>query len=89
MDIDLPISPSIDHFHRLVQHGQRLEAEKVELNQANLLHISHGVLGDNLSVLPAVKGKMFHQRLIGYNHTCCMGGGMSDQTLQGFGGVDQ
>ena len=76
-------------MHGDVEHGERLEAEEVELHQARLLHPFHVELGDrHVGFRIAVERHQFGQRPVADDDAGGMGGGVAGQTLQLLGDVE-
>ena len=72
------------------QHGQRLEAEEVELHQAGQLDILHVELGDrHVGARIAVERHQLGQRAVGDHHAGGMGRGVAVESLQLHRDVDQ
>ena len=78
----------LDHFHRVVQHRQVPQAQKVHFQQAQLLQGHHGILADHGFVIFR-QGYIFVHRLPGDDHAGGVGGGVPGHSLQGPGGVDE
>ncbi len=68
---------------RLLQHGQRLEAEEVELHQPRLLDPFHVELGhEHVGARIAVERHQFDQRPVADDDTRGVGGGVAIQPFQ-------
>ena len=78
----------LDHLHRVVQHRQVPQAQKVHFQQTQLLQGHHGILAHDGLVVPG-QGDIFIHRTLGDDHAGGVGGGMAGHTLQGPGGVDE
>ena len=78
-----------DEPDRRVDDRQRLEAEEVELDQAGLLRLLHGELGDDFAILPAEAGHPVPQRLVGDDHPGGVHPGVPVQPLERRGDIEQ
>ena len=78
----------LDHFHRIVQHRQVPQTQKVHFQQAQLLQRHHGILAHDGFVVPG-QGNVFVHRPLGDDHAGGVGGGVPGHSLQGPGGVDE
>ena len=90
---DVPLGQKLED---VVDEGQGLEAQEVELDQPDLFHALHVELGDHrpgiLAVRArgdAVQGQAVHQGPVADDHAGGMGGGVTGQGLQGPGHFDQ
>ncbi len=54
-----------------------------------LLHIVHGILGDNFVVLPAVEGQVLDERFVGDDDSGGVGGGVAGKALEREGEGEQ
>ena len=79
----------VDQLHRGLDHGQRLEAEEVELDQAGLLDLLHRELGDDLVVLAAEARHVLPQRLLGDHDAGGVHAGVAVEPLERRGEVEQ
>ncbi len=80
--------PLLDHPGRVVQYGEVAQAQKVHLQQTQLLQGGHDVLGDGLAVVGG-QGDVVHHRPAGDDHPGGVGGGVPGHPLDGHGGVDE
>ncbi len=80
--------PAADHLHRVLQHRQVPQAQKVHLQKAQLLQGHHGVLADRGLVVPG-QGHIGVHRVLGDDHAGGVGGGVAGHSLQGLGGIDE
>ena len=78
----------LHHFHRIVQHSQVAQAQKVHFQQAQLLNGGHGVLGDRLAVVGG-QGDVLIHRALGDHHPGGVGGGVAGHPLDLPGHVHQ
>ena len=78
----------LDHLHRIVQHRQVPQTQKVHFQQAQLLQRHHGILAHDGFVVPG-QGNVFVHRPLGDDHAGGVGGGVPGHSLQGPGGVDE
>ncbi len=77
-------------LHRLLQHRQGLEAQKVELHKAGPFDIFHVELGDrHVGSGITVERHQLLQRPVADHHACGMGGAMARKALQLHCIVDQ
>ena len=51
IDWNLHASPRLDHLARIANHRQRLQPQKIHLQQPEIPHWPHRILGDNHSLL--------------------------------------
>ena len=72
----------VDENFRPVDHGQGLEPEEVEFDQADLFDIAHRVLRHDFVVGPLVEGHMVGQRAFGDDDAGRVRRGMPRQTFQ-------
>ena len=77
-----------NHLLGVVQHRQGTQAQKVHLQQAQLLNGGHVELGHRHAVVGG-KGHILIGRLPGDHHACRVGRGMAGHSLDLDGGVDQ
>jgi hypothetical protein len=76
-----------DQVHRVVDLGERLEAQEVELHEARLLHPLHVELGGGhvLGARRAVKGDELVQGAVADHHARGVGGGVAVKALELLG----
>ena len=72
----------------ILENREVAKAEKVHLQEAQLLQRRHLVLADGDAVIGG-EGHILHHRLLGDDHTGGMRGGVAGQALEGAGDVDQ
>ena len=78
-----------DEFDGGVEHGERLQAEEVELHQPRLLHPFHVELGDrHVGFRIAVERRQLAQRPVADHDAGGMGGGVARQAFQLLGDVE-
>ena len=81
-EIDIDAAPA-HQLHRVVEHGQRLEAEKVELHQAGLLDPFHVELGHrHVGSRIAIERHQFGQRPVADHDAGRMGRGVAVQAFE-------
>ena len=79
VDVD---AETVQQTLRALQDGQRRQTEKIELHQARLLHMLHGVLRDQeFRARIAIQRHQFYQRPITDHHAGRMRGRMPVQSL--------
>ena len=77
-----------DQLHRVVQHCQVPQAQKVHLQQAQLLQGGHLVLADHGLVIGG-QGHIFVHRPLRDHHAGGVGGGVAGHALQSLCHIDQ
>jgi hypothetical protein len=88
----LALAFGIDQRHRRGDHGQRLQAKEVELDQADLLHVVHVELrGQGFAFLAGwtEARHILPQRLFADDHARGVCAGVAVQALQRLGDVEQ
>ncbi len=89
-DVELAVvgQPPVDQLDRVVDDGERGEAEEVELDQPRLLHLVLGELGDQLAVLAAAERHVLPERLLADDHAGGVHAGAARQPFQRPGELD-
>ena len=83
--VDVDAAPA-HQLHRLVQHGEGLEPEEVELHQPPLLHPFHVELGDrHVGARIAVERHQLRQRAVADDDAGGVGGGVAVETFELLG----
>ena len=75
----------LDQVDCLLQDGEGLEAEKVHLQQTDLLDRLLGVLGDGRAVLVASERYEVYERLVADHHAGCVDAGVAVKALKHLG----
>ena len=78
----------LHHLHRVVQHRQVPQPQKVHFQQAQLLQRGHDILAHHGVVVPRQR-HIFVHRPLGDDHASRVGGGVAGHPLQRHGGVDE
>ena len=85
-EIDVDAAAALDQRHGLLQHGQRLEAEEVELHQARRLHQLPVELGDGEARLGiAVERHQLVERPVADHHAGGVRRGVAVEALRASG----
>ena len=77
-----------DHFAGVVNDGQIAKAQKIHLEEAQLLQGDHGILADD-GVVVLGQGDVVHHRFLGDYHAGGVRGGVPRHPFQLAGGVDE
>ena len=88
LDVEIRMRLGPDDLDGAVDDVQVAQAQKVHLEQAQLLHVGHGHLGDHLGVALLHEGQMVGERPLGDDHSGGMDGVLADEALQWPGHVD-
>ena len=72
-----------------MNQGERLKTEKVELDEADLLHATHVVLRDDAAFFIDKQRQVIDQRQVGQDHAGRMGRGMAHQSFEPQGMIHQ
>ena len=80
--------PAAHQLHRVLQHRQVPQAQKIHFQKPQLLQGGHGVLADHGLVVGGQRHVLVN-RLFGDDHAGGVGGGVAGHALQGLGHVDE
>jgi hypothetical protein len=72
----------VDQADRVVNHRQGLQAQEVELDEADLFHVSHRILGHDFVVGALVERHVIRERSFGDDDAGGVRGGVAGQPLQ-------
>ena len=75
----------IDHLDGAIDDGQRLQAQEVELHEADLLDLAHGELGDRFAVDSPVQRDVFGERFLGNHDAGRVGRRVARKSFERFG----
>ena len=92
-EVDLHVVDLADHLYGQAEDGEVGQAQEVHLQQPQIGHVVHDVLGGGQGLLVPrrgpLQGEEVHQRLGGDDHTGGVGAGVAGHPLQGAGGIDE
>ncbi len=88
LDVEVRLPARADDRDGAVDDVQVAQAEEVHLEQAELLHVGHGHLGDHLGVALLHEGQMVGERALGDDHAGGVDGVLADEALERPGHVD-
>ena len=71
------------HFDHVVYDREGLKAQKVNLHKSDLLNDLHVVLGQCLTLFPAIEGKVFGQMLVRYDDAGGVRRGVPGEAFEG------
>ena len=79
----------LDHLKRPCNDRKVSKPQEIKLDQADFLDTFHVKLGDNFPFFPPIHGQIINQRPISYDHTCCVGRGMTGKSFKNLTDVDE
>ena len=79
----------LHHFAHVADDGQRLQPEKVHLEQAEIADRIHRVLRDDRAILVGLERKQIDQRLVANDDTGGVDGAIAGDVLKDEGDIDQ
>ena len=89
VDRHLDAARLLDHLAGVADDGQGLQPQEIHLQQAQIAHRPHGILGDDGAVFVLLERQQIDQRLVADDHARGMHRGVARQVLQDERGVDQ
>ena len=89
VDRHLDAARLLDHLAGVANDRQRLEAQEIHLQQAQVAHRPHRVLGDDGAVFVLLERQQVHQRLVADDHARGVDRGVARQVFEDERRVDQ
>ncbi len=83
------LAPFFGQLQGIAYDRERLQPQKIELDQPDLFHPFHVVLGDHFPLFPAIQGEIFLHGLVRNHNPRGMGGSVPGQALQAPGDVHE